>query len=64
MSIIIALLGLSELDGLIGFTTTMFMTVPNVPNVPSLIVIILASTADWLFKAHYSKAGYPSFLAF
>ena len=61
MSIIIALLDLSELDGLFGFTTTMFMTVPNVL---SLIVIILASTADWLFKAHYSKAGYPSFLAF
>ncbi|GAF54365.1 hypothetical protein JCM18900_12996 [Psychrobacter sp. JCM 18900] len=61
MSIVIALPELSELDGLIGFTTTMFMTVPNVL---SLIVIILASTADWLFKAHYSKSGYPSFLTF
>ena len=61
MSIIIALLELSELDNLIEFAVTTFIIIPNVP---SLIVIILASTADWLFKAHYSKAGYPSFLAF
>jgi len=61
MSVIIALLDLSELDDFIGFAVTTFIIVPNVL---SLIVIILASTADWLFKAHYSKAGYPSFLAF
>jgi len=54
MSIVIALPELSVPKDLIGFDVTTFMIVPNVL---SLIIIILASTADWLFKAHYSKAS-------
>tara|TARA_R110000850_G_scaffold213222_1_gene339219 strand:+ start:420 stop:605 length:186 start_codon:yes stop_codon:yes gene_type:complete len=61
MSIIIALLELSELDDLNGFTVTIFMIIPNMP---SLIVIILASTPDWLSKSLLKRHCYPSFLAF
>ena len=61
MIVIIALLELSELDDFVGFDVTISMIVPNVP---SLIVIILASTPDWLSKSLLKRYCYPSFLAF
>ena len=66
---IMALFELSGLNGLIEFDVTTFMILRDMPNVLTLIIIILACTTDFLsksmwLKAHYSKTGYPSFLAF
>jgi len=56
MTVIITLLELSELDDFIWFTVTIFMIIPNVP---SLIIIILASTPDWLSKSLLSRVLLP-----
>ena len=66
---LLELSGLNSLNGLIEFDVTMFMVFRDMPNVLTFIIIILACTTDFLsksmwLKAHYSKTGYPSFLAF